>query len=758
MLYTHGLKRGKAWTITIWILGIILLIGIIKPTIGSADEGVPSIILNELAWAGSSNSSQDEWIELKNMTDAEIDITGWQLTKDTSGDGSNETLLLEIIIDPDNPQNTIVPANEYFLISNNDSEHDFGDEKLSVLNTEPDYIDSSITLSNRKLSIKLYDGIWNNTGNLIDLAGDGNLPLAGSNIAKTSMERNNIYAPGDLVDSWHESTLAINLDDNVFDKATPKSLNSSAILPAPEIISISPVEAIVGTILEIEEIAGGNFVPELETQIKIVKDSDFIFATDVHVASSAVIDNARFNLSTAVIGQWDLVIINPDGQEGILPNALTITDIEEEIVYSNQIIISELYPKPETSSNDEFIELHNKGANSVNLNGWKLDDKYPGGSMEYLINQDIIIGSNEYIIFSKPQTHISLNDTGDYVRLIQPDGNVLDETSNYGSAQKGSSYSFIDNTWQWSLRTTPNSQNVLETEDLIDLDDIEITLDYDDIQTDGVVLLWDYDLTNITTNISIYQSNMEEALGSLITTTLLNEKLFTINNLEPSTTYFFTLTLFYNGNLVKSNQIEITTLEEVLNNTGYPNQIVITEILPNPDIGDDEFIELYNPTEDTVNIAGWRLMDASSRSYTINSLDLPPITITTLQNNSVLLDSGQYIILEQDVTGLHLNNSGGEELYLLDTQDNIISSVTYTGNAKRGYVYVLAPNDEWFWSDEITAGAENDISFAGIIGDSTEYLTSSGADNEFSLASLISLLLSVIIFILIKRYGYKSYK
>lgn len=729
-----------------------------------ADIGIPSVIINELAWAGSSSSSQDEWIELKNTTDTEIDITNWQITKDTSGDSSNETLLLEIIIDPDNPQNTIIPASGYFLISNNSSDYDFGEEKLSVLNIEPDYIDNSITLSNTKLSIKLYDELWNNGGNLIDEAGDGGAPLAGSSSAKTSMERNEIYTLGNLVDSWHEATLATNLDDNVFDKATPKSLNSSELLLAPKIISICPVEATTETILEIEEIVGENFVIELETQLKIVKNSDFISAIDIHVASSTIIDNAKFNLSGATIGQWDLIIINPDGQEGILPNAITITEFEEDIIYSNQIIISELYPKPDTSSNDEFIELHNKGTSSVNLNKWKLDDQCPGGSAEYIIDQDLIIGSGGYIIFSKPQTHISLNDTGDYVRLIQPDDNVLDETPNYGTAQKGLSYSFINNDWQWSLRTTPNSQNILEIEeeeeleDLINLDDLEITLDYDDIQTNGVVLLWDYNLSNIVENISITQSATEEALGNLITTTLLSEKSFTITNLEPSTTYFFTLTLLYDGDLIKSNQIEITTLNEILNNIGYSKQIIITEILPNPDTNDNEFIELYNPTEDMVNIAGWRLIDASSRSYTINSLDLPPIAITTLQNNSVLLDGGQYIVLEQDMTGLHLNNSGGEELYLLDTQDNIIDSVTYTGTVTRGYAYVLAPNDKWFWSDEITAGAENDISFAGIIGDSSEYLTSSGPNNKFGLISLISLWLSVIIFILIRRYGYTSYK
>jgi len=210
--------------------------------------------------------------------------------------------------------------------------------------------------------------------------------------------------------------------------------------------------------------------------------------------------------------------------------------------------------------------------------------------------------------------------------------------------------------------------------------------------------------------------------------------------------------------MYKSNQVEVITLEEIINNTGYEKQIVITEILPNPEIEDEEFIELYNPTDEMVNIAGWRLVDASSRSYVINALDLPPITITALQSNSVILPPKQYILLEQSITNLHLNNSGGEEIFLFDTEDNIIDSVAYSSNTKRGYAYVLAPNSKWFWSNELTPGEANDISFAGVIGDGGEYLTASGAKDKLWTAGLISLILSVIMFIFIKRYEYYCYQ
>ncbi|KKU94659.1 MAG: hypothetical protein UY24_C0011G0015 [Parcubacteria group bacterium GW2011_GWA1_48_11b] len=38
-----------------------------------------NLIINEVAWMGSANSANDEWIELKNISGEEIDLSGWQV-------------------------------------------------------------------------------------------------------------------------------------------------------------------------------------------------------------------------------------------------------------------------------------------------------------------------------------------------------------------------------------------------------------------------------------------------------------------------------------------------------------------------------------------------------------------------------------------------------------------------------------------------------------------------------------------------------
>jgi hypothetical protein len=56
---------------------------------------VLSILINEVAWAGTSSTrTSDEWIELYNTESVERNLDGWRLTIDDSSDQSNETTLV----------------------------------------------------------------------------------------------------------------------------------------------------------------------------------------------------------------------------------------------------------------------------------------------------------------------------------------------------------------------------------------------------------------------------------------------------------------------------------------------------------------------------------------------------------------------------------------------------------------------------------------------------------------------------------------
>ena len=63
-----------------------------------------SVIINEIMWIGSSSSSNDEWLELRNITNAPIDLNRWKLIN--AGVGTSDIILTGSI-----------PANGYYLVS-----------------------------------------------------------------------------------------------------------------------------------------------------------------------------------------------------------------------------------------------------------------------------------------------------------------------------------------------------------------------------------------------------------------------------------------------------------------------------------------------------------------------------------------------------------------------------------------------------------------------------------------------------------------
>src|SRR5258706_1911066 len=67
-----------------------------------------NVLINEVAWAGNVNLSNDEWIELYNTGTMGINLNGWSLKID---DGSSETLLISF------NSSDVIPANDFFLMA-----------------------------------------------------------------------------------------------------------------------------------------------------------------------------------------------------------------------------------------------------------------------------------------------------------------------------------------------------------------------------------------------------------------------------------------------------------------------------------------------------------------------------------------------------------------------------------------------------------------------------------------------------------------
>jgi hypothetical protein len=108
------------------------------------------------------------------------------------------------------------------------------------------------------------------------------------------------------------------------------------------------------------------------------------------------------------------------------------------------------------SPDDEWIELYNRENTSVDLGGWQLDDVADGGTSPYPIPPDTVIPARGVRVFFKKETGIALNNAGDTVRLIRPDG-VVAETHSYTNANYDESYAkTVDGGNEWTTTDSPS--------------------------------------------------------------------------------------------------------------------------------------------------------------------------------------------------------------------------------------------------------------------------------------------------------------
>ena len=137
---------------------------------------------------------------------------------------------------------------------------------------------------------------------------------------------------------------------------------------------------------------------------------------------------------------------------------------------------------------------------------------------------------------------------------------------------------------------------------------------------------------------------------------------------------------------------------ETADESGEAN-VVVNELLPNPIESDDfEWLELKNIGESSVDLAGWRIADAS-KSYVIKSDDF----------ESTIIGAGEFFILDKEITGIALNNSGGETASLYNQYDKLISQTSYSETAKDGQSWARDEHGNYSWTTSLTKGDENII-------------------------------------------------
>ncbi len=152
------------------------------------------VTINEIAWMGTTNSANDEWIELCNNTNSQINLAGWELI---SRDGSLKINLAGMI-----------PAAGFYLLERTD-------DKSSPGVTADQIYKGALTNSGK--SLQLYD----NQGDLIDSVDCASGWFGGDNQTKQTMERKNSLQVGNDSQNWQTSENPA---------GTPKTQNSEGAI------------------------------------------------------------------------------------------------------------------------------------------------------------------------------------------------------------------------------------------------------------------------------------------------------------------------------------------------------------------------------------------------------------------------------------------------------------------------------------------------------------------------------------------------
>ncbi len=296
------------------------------------------VVISEIAWMGTENSANDEWIKLYNNTKEDINLDGWILK---SADGTPEINL-----------EGIIKANNYFLLERTD------DDTLPNISADQIYKGA---LENGGEYLELFDDL----NNLVDSVNCEESWFAGDNSNKQTMIRKDSKVSGDNSNNWQTGQ---NPD-------------------------VSPEKA-----------------EEKPIQIKVESEE------------------------------------NKKVQE-----------------YPLGIAVNEILPSPEGSdAENEWIEIFNQNNFKVDLSGWAITDTI-GKTKNYIFPKNTIIKVQEFMVLTRPVTKITLNNSGDGLRIIQPNKNIIEEVV-FGKAVTGQSYSRIDTNWYWGSDLTPGSANIVKLE------------------------------------------------------------------------------------------------------------------------------------------------------------------------------------------------------------------------------------------------------------------------------------------------------
>ncbi|MDD5164861.1 MAG: DUF2341 domain-containing protein, partial [Patescibacteria group bacterium] len=501
------------------------------------------VVINEIDWTGTKADTNDEWIELYNNLDQEIDLSGWTLKAE---DGSPDIVL-----------SGKIAGRDFFILERTDDE--------AIKNVTADQIYSGV-LGNSGEDLELRD----KNNNLIDEVDCTDGWFFGDNTTKATMERIDSLVSGSLKDNWQTA---------YFQDQTAQDTKNNLIFGSPKNKNTGKPE--------------GNTKDTIPPEIKLTQKP--ATSTNLTIANFEFSINEEGNFLCKIDDQNLESCSSPkiysnlaEGNHIFYIKAVDQADNFSEITYSWTIDLTGLISSPTTSGIFNFSTWPNQinGIASSNVSSTdlllvevKIQNKSENKYLGYTTSTIGWIDEPTWLetVLNENNWHFDLP-----VSLLTelPDG--LYSISSQATDLVGNIQNTTSTTEFIFDSISPEKINNLKTENLGGL---------------NLKLSWDKAIDNLS-GIDHYEVNW----GHNIISTIANHLELNVEDGEEC-------------------NFQVRVIDRAGNSGDWSEPIsyfiklpsvVISEVQITGQTVNDEFIELYNPTEAPIDLTGYILKKKTS--------------------------------------------------------------------------------------------------------------------------------------------------
>ncbi len=673
-----------------------------------------TIIVNEIMF--TPPSSEPEWIELYNNSSFTVDLKDWKLSNKNSSTKyliSNQHVYV-------NPQQFILVTKDAARLGNS---YPSIPAVMLEIPTLPTFhftnANDAVALfdsRNAPMDSVFYSSTWGGTNN-------------------RSLERLEPDSSSLAQTNWGTSTHPNRATPGMKNTLTRKEFDAFL-----QRVSFSPINPQAGDSVEIRAVVVNKgkqplngFTVEFYEDVNgdsLFSPSELFSGEQAHEIISPKDSSVDIEILTSLtVGTHSFLIrVTMWSDEDTINNSIkTRLGVG---VQPRSVVINEIMYAP-SGSEPEWIELYNQSNLMIDLNGWKISNKTLS-SRHTIATSSRMLNPQEYIVLTKDTARFisvhpaTLNvieisamptfmfsNNGDAVVLYDNRGTTIDSVRYFSTWGGTSSYSLerieatlsSNDSINWgssedSLFSTPAFQNSITPLDY----DFAITRVFATTITPTTVRLNSI-IKNVGRNTVTFLDEISYFYDSNGDSIIQQSEFLYSESLKGELNSKDTFHLWYDWADAPSGEkqfivrITLPLDMKIKNNIAFGNvttpfdlnSIIINEIMYEPRSGSSEYIELFNSSNDTIDLFDWKISDKRNASGEANEFALskssfilnPGEFVTIATDSSIftsfpqLIDTSNRVIIPNK--NLSLNNDE-DDIILWDLTGRMIDSVRYTSD------------------------------------------------------------------------------